>query len=198
MYKRPRQQRQPRKAGRMRRLKKSTRFSQPMVMLALALALCSPMTWAQTPSVEGGARLTNPEIPQAGVPQAAEGEMDLGRVLSGILDPFEYDPRGRRDPFVQPIEDAPVAPGADHGPLLPLQKFELTQVRLIGIIWDVRRPKAMIKDPDGNTHIVSTYTKIGGRHGYIASIREGEIVVVETIEREGKLVSSTQVVKIAK
>ena len=113
------------------------------------------------------------------------------------MDPFEYDQRGRRDPFVQPVPDKPVEQGNIHGPLLALQKFELSQLALVGIIWDVKRPKAMIKDPTGTTHVVGTNTKVGPRNGYIAVIREGEMVIVETQEQDGKLVSSAQVVKIA-
>ncbi|RYZ74524.1 MAG: hypothetical protein EOP05_09175 [Proteobacteria bacterium] len=78
-------------------------------------------------------------------------------IFSGFMDPFDYDPRGRRDPFLQPIPDKPVEQGNVAGPLLPLQKFELGQLR-----------------------------------------REGEMVVVETTDQDGRLVSSAQVVKIAK
>ena len=34
-------------------------------------------------------------------------------------------------------------------------------VSLVGIIWDVRHPKAMIKDKDGQTHIVGPNTRVG-------------------------------------
>lgn len=118
--------------------------------------------------------------------------------LQGLMDPFDYDPRGRKDPFAQPVPDRPVAEGAAHGPLLPLQKFDLFQLKLTGIIWDVKRPRAMISDPSGRVHVVGPNTKIGIRNGYIAVIREGEIVVVETIEENGRLVSSAQIVKLAK
>lgn len=140
----------------------------------------------------------------AGVVGAADGvagvgdDGDAAAALTGFLDPFDYDPRGRRDPFAQPVADKPMTQGTLHGPLLPLQKFDVSQLRLVGIIWDVRRPKAMIKDPEGKTYIVGPNTKVGSRNGYIAVIREGEMVVVETLEQEGRLLSTTQVVKIAK
>ncbi len=118
--------------------------------------------------------------------------------LQGLMDPFDYDPRGRKDPFAQPVLDRPVSQGVSHGPMLPLQRFDLTRLKLIGIIWDVKRPRAMINDPEGKVHVVGPNTKIGVRNGYIAVIREGEIVVVETIEENGRLVSSAQIVKLAK
>ncbi len=120
-------------------------------------------------------------------------------VLQGLMDPFDYDPRGRKDPFMQPVLDRPVAPGSGHGPLLPLQRFEITQLRLIGILWDVKRPRAMIQDPENKVHTVGPYTKIGLRNGYIAVIREGEIVVVETTEDAGgRLTTMAQIMKLVR
>ena len=139
-----------------------------------------------------------PETAAAAPAPGASTVDGLNPMFAGIMDPFDYDTRGRRDPFIQPIPDRPMEQQQVHGPLLPLQKFDLSQLRLVGIIWDVKRPKAMIKDPTGYTHLVSTNTRIGPRNGYIAVIREGEIVVVETQDQEGHLVSSAQVVKIAR
>jgi type IV pilus assembly protein PilP len=144
---------------------------------------------------------TDPIVADAAAPPPVTEEPAAAsptNILSGFLDPFVYDSRGRRDPFAQPIDDRPATQGLAHGPLLPLQQFDLNQIRLVGIIWDVAHPRAMLKDPSGKTHIVGQNTKIGPRNGYIAVIREGEMVVVETIDRDGKLISTSQVVKIAK
>jgi type IV pilus assembly protein PilP len=143
---------------------------------------------AQTNS-QGGGQLENTD-PNFQSPQLT--------IFSGMMDPFDYDPRGRRDPFGQPIPDIPMSQGGLHGPLLPLQRFELNQLRLTGILWDVRQPKAILKDPSGAIYIVGPNAKIGPRNGYVAVIREGEIVVVETVDLDGRLVSTAQVVKIAK
>lgn len=116
--------------------------------------------------------------------------------LTGLLDPFEYQARGRRDPFTRPSVDKPVAEGVYHGPFLPLQRFNLQDLKLTAIIWDVTHPKAMIIDPESKVHIVGPNEKIGKNNGYIAAIREGEIVVVETTEEEGHLISSTKILRL--
>lgn len=183
-----------------------------MILLgATLLVFASARALAQgaAPAAAPGATKPAPAVGQApgaaGPPigaktAAVESQTDFASesLFAGLMDPFEYDPRGRKDPFVQPIADKALKPGAEHGPLLPLQAYNLDQLRLVGIIWDVRHPKAMIKDPDGKTHIVGPNTKLGPKNGYIAVIREGEMVVVETTEQLGKLVSTAQVVKIAK
>lgn len=153
--------------------------------------------------VSVGVRAQTPEAsptPDPGPPKTSKPFEALSEelFLQGLMDPFDYDPRGRKDPFAPPVLDRPVAPGISHGPLLPLQKFDITKLKLIGIIWDVKRPRAMISDPENKVHIVGPNTKIGIRNGYIAVIREGEIVIVETMEENGRLVSSAQIVKLAK
>ena len=170
-----------------------------LVIVMISASLFANFSAAQPPAViptkQAPALSASAPAPTSSPTTAATGS---NAMFSGFMDPFDYDQRGRRDPFVMPVPDRPVDQQNVHGPLLPLQKFDLAQLRLVGIIWDVKHPKAMIKDPTGNTHVVGTNTKVGPRNGYIAVIREGEMVVVETQEQEGKLVSSAQVVKIAR
>ena len=162
-----------------------------VALAVLAILVAAEKSWAQTPDA----------------PPAAAAEPKSSKLLEplteelffqGLMDPFDYVPRGRKDPFAQPIPDRPVAPGSPQGPLLPLQRFEVEQLKLIGIIWDVKRPRAMISDPTGKVHIVGPNTKIGTQNGYIAVIREGEIVIVDTMEENGRLVSSARIFKLAK
>jgi type IV pilus assembly protein PilP len=117
--------------------------------------------------------------------------------LSSLMQPYEYLDLGRKDPFQKPNIEKPLPPGAFHGPVLPLQKYALAELQLIGIIWDVSRPRAMLKDPQGKVHILGPNAKIGNQNGYIAAIREGELVVVETSEDDGKLRSDVRIVKLS-
>lgn len=174
-----------------------------LILCAFAVCVFASPAKAQDPAAapapgdqaQASGQPAQPGLPAVPPPGTTENPE---KIFSGFVDPFDYAPSGRRDPFVQPIPDKPMEQGNVAGPLLPLQKFELGQLRLVGIIWDVKRPKAMIKDPNGITHVVGPNTKVGPKNGYIAVIREGEMVVVETQDQDGRLVSSAQVVKIAK
>lgn len=110
-----------------------------------------------------------------------------------FLEPYNYDPRGRRDPFVK-IGD--YAKGQQLRPLMPLERFELEDIKLIGIIWDVQSPKAMFMDPESQVYMLSKNQRIGRNQGYIAVIREGEVVVVETNEKNNETVYESKIVKI--
>lgn len=114
-----------------------------------------------------------------------------------FLEPYIYDPRGRRDPFA-PVDTSVVntVTGQAIRPLLPLEKYELDQIKLIGIIWDVNDPKAMFMDPGSKVHVLSKDQRIGRNQGYIAVIREGEVVVVEATEKDNQPVYRSRVMRI--
>lgn len=129
------------------------------------------------------------------MPPVVGGEDDGAPIMQ--IDPdYNYDPTGRRDPFkpygtsqntqmsVTPTN--PESPEKPPAPTDPLQMYDISQFRLVGIIWQVKKPKAVVRDPVGKMHLIYRDTKIGRNNGFVASIREGEVLVVEpTIGENG-------------
>lgn len=116
----------------------------------------------------------------------------------GFLEPYVFDMReGRRNPFRPPqfidgtVPDV-VLPGT------PLERYDLSELKLAGVMWDVKSPKAMIIDPQGEVHVIGKDDRIGRKRGYIAVIREGEVVVVETSNFNGENTYSSRVIRIDK
>lgn len=116
--------------------------------------------------------------------------------FQSFLEPFIYDTKGRRDPFRPYVEMRAPEEGEMQGPLLPLQRYDIDDIKLTGIIWDVRNPKALFIDPGKQTHILGRDDRIGRNNGYIAVIREGEVVVVEAQRIRGETVYSTRIMKL--
>lgn len=116
--------------------------------------------------------------------------------LEGFLEPFIYDVVNRRDPFLAYSEYIPQDIAAPARPLSPAQRFDLDQLRLVAIMWDVKDPKAMFMDPEAEVIVLGRDEGIGNRNGYIASIREGEVVVVEAIRKRGDIIYKTRVLRI--
>ncbi|WP_413558398.1 pilus assembly protein PilP [Bdellovibrio sp. HCB209] len=121
--------------------------------------------------------------------------------ISDVLakDNYIYDPNGKRDPFkpyriirINPRKEVP----SDQ--LEPLQRWELDRLQIIGILWDVKTPRAMVRDPDGGIFTVTKNSKMGRNEGYISAIREGEIVVVETKYDEDRPIKETRVMEFKK
>jgi type IV pilus assembly protein PilP len=115
--------------------------------------------------------------------------------LEGFLEPFIYDIVNRRDPFQAFAEFVPADDAGPQRPLSPAQRFDLDQLQLIGIMWDVKDPKAMFVDPEKEVLVLGRDESIGNRNGYIAAIREGEVVVVEAVRKRGDIIYRTRVLR---
>lgn len=115
-------------------------------------------------------------------------------------DDYRYDPTGKRDPFkmFRPVSPKTADTSKSTLSIEPLQRWELEKLQVVGILWDVRTPRAMVRDPDGAVYTVIKNSKIGRNEGYVAAIREGEIVIFETKYDEGKSLKQTRVMELKK
>lgn len=111
---------------------------------------------------------------------------------------YEYDPTGRREPFKPLVEDNPVEPIDIIVPpdreklLLPLQKFEVKQLKLTGIIMGSLGDFAKVSAPDGKSYTVNVGTPVGIYEGEIVSITDNSIVVREIIRHESGKVEEVE------
>ena len=88
---------------------------------------------------------------------------------------------GRRDPFRPFTLDLQQAEAPEAEPQSPLQRYEIAQLKLTGLVLDMRPPRAMLQDNSGMGYIVTPGTPIGRRHGVVKSIEPGRLVVEEIV-----------------
>lgn len=93
-------------------------------------------------------------------------------------DSYRYNPEGKRDPFLSPFYRRPEQPMLEEAQT-PLQRFDLGQLKLVGVIMEEREPKALIEDSGGLGYIVTKGTPIGSKGGIIKAIEPRRIVVEE-------------------
>ena len=100
---------------------------------------------------------------------------------------YSYNPIGKRDPFRSFLN-------LDGGKKViesasPLQKYEIDQYQLVGIIWGVERSRALVQDPEGVGHVMEIGTYIGKNWGKVTQINSSEVVVTEEYQTvDGELV----------
>ena len=63
--------------------------------------------------------------------------------------------------------------------LSPLERYEMSQLKLVGIVWDIREPRAMVEDSAGLGYVVKVGTPIGSNDGKVKAILRNEVVVEE-------------------
>ena len=63
--------------------------------------------------------------------------------------------------------------------LSPLERLDLSQLKVVGIIWDIKEPRAMVEDTAGLGYVVKVGTPIGSNEGKIKAIHRNQVVVEE-------------------
>jgi type IV pilus assembly protein PilP len=103
----------------------------------------------------------------------------------------EEEDTGKIDPFAPLFKDEPVKQ-ARRGvekkvskkriPLTPLEKIDLSQLKLVGVIQAPSGNKALVEEASGKGYIVAKGTYIGLHAGRILEILSDRIIVEEEIE----------------
>lgn len=94
-------------------------------------------------------------------------------------DSYSYVATGKRDPFLPPFRMVESETEATNEPKTPLQRFDIGQLKLVGVIWESEEPRALIEDSGGLGYIVTRGTLIGSRGGIIKTIEPKRIVIEE-------------------
>jgi Tfp pilus assembly protein PilP len=90
-----------------------------------------------------------------------------------------FSTAGRRDPF-RPFTLNTRTHNRPRENLSPLERYELGQLRLVGVVWHVKEPSAMIEDSAGLGYVVKVGTPIGPNDGKVKAIKPDQIIVEET------------------
>ena len=85
---------------------------------------------------------------------------------------------GKRDPF-RPFTLNNTEVKRDIAKLSPLERYELGQLKLVGIVWAAKQPNAMVEDAAGLGYVVRIGTPIGSNEGKVKTIQPGALVVEE-------------------
>jgi len=85
----------------------------------------------------------------------------------------------RRDPFRPFTLD--IHPGETRVQLTPLQRYELGQLTVVGTVWAVSPPRAMLEDSSGMGFIVTIGTPIGRNGGVVSGIEPERVIVEERV-----------------
>ncbi len=103
-----------------------------------------------------------------------------------------YDPSNKIDPFMPLFKDEPEvnAPPADvekkerkkRMPRTPLERIELSQLKLVGIIQAESGDRGLVQEASGKGYIISKGTYIGTNGGRVTEILRDRVVVEEEVE----------------
>ncbi|MCX7815904.1 MAG: pilus assembly protein PilP [Syntrophales bacterium] len=118
---------------------------------------------------------------------------------------FNYDPRGKPDPF-RPFVDEELALRKRQElrlkskPVSPLLRYPLNHYRLVGVAVDDVKRVAVVQDNEGKFYPLSIGMLIGSNRGRVVDIREDRVVVEEStgIRKRGKPTFKRVTIKLKK
>jgi len=104
---------------------------------------------------------------------------------------YVYDPKGKLDPFQSVFVTQPrgrrgtrveVTTRETRLPLTPLQKIDLSQLKVVGIMMIPSGNKALVEDPSGKGYVITKGTYVGANFGRVRRILKDRIIVEEEVE----------------
>ena len=149
----------------------------------------------------------NPEQPGDGkavaeIKMKASDPVTAAKSLPGGIPPL-YNPTGKIDPF-EPLfkEKQTIAKNSKkikRTPRTPLERIDLSQLKLVGIILASSGNRALVEESSGKGYVIKKGTYIGTNGGIIVQIEKEIVTVEEKFEDySGKIQSRNRELKLPK
>jgi type IV pilus assembly protein PilP len=136
---------------------------------------------AKAPTSTGG-----PATEEKSAAESSAPAVSLSEKLADVTP--RYNPKGKIDPFEPLYKEKPsVISSAEkkfvrRRPLTPLEKIDLSQLKLVGIIRAKSGNMAMVQDATGKGYVIAKGTYIGVHGGHVVKITKDGAVVQEELE----------------
>lgn len=132
--------------------------------------------------------------PAAKVPAKEPPRPDAGaRIEPPPATSYTYNPQGKANPFQPLVVEKPEAPPAKkkvetavkkekEEPGTPLERLDLTALKLVAVVWNIPHPRAMVEDSSGKGYILVLGTRVGKNQGQVSKITSAGVVITEKVE----------------
>lgn len=95
---------------------------------------------------------------------------------------YTYNPVDKPDPFKPFIQITPTKEYSRGVPLTPLQKYEISQLKLVAIISTPEGNIALVEDSAGKGYFLKKGTVIGKNDGKVKKILKDKVIIEEVYE----------------
>ncbi|MFH0727581.1 MAG: pilus assembly protein PilP [Pseudomonadota bacterium] len=110
-----------------------------------------------------------------------------------------YDPTGKIDPFAPIFKDTPPVEEESvekkivrRRPLTPLEKIDLSQLKLVGVIRAESGNRAMVEDATGKGYVITKGSYVGIYGGRVVQIERDRAFIEEEVEDIFGKISATR------
>ncbi|MBE0602282.1 MAG: pilus assembly protein PilP [Deltaproteobacteria bacterium] len=159
----------------------------PLVAAAFLLGGGSGCSKEEAPA-PASAPVVRKIVPQpaaAPPPIAAPEEKKPEEKRPDVASKPAYEPEGKRDPFVSFAKGDAQKNLDEQNSLPPLQRYELGELKMVGVIWSKAGSSALVEDAEGKGYTVLVGNRIGRSGGVVTRITDKEITVREEFPGAG-------------
>lgn len=128
-------------------------------------------------------------IPQKGKAATAERKKAEPTKVADKREPekkeegeYAYNPAGKPDPFKPFFQLTPVREGSRSTPLTPLQKYEISQLKLVAIISTPEGNIGLVEDSSGKGYFIKKETGIGKNDGKVTKVLKDRVLIEEVYQ----------------
>ena len=133
---------------------------------------------------EGGSKPAKPTVVKRQRPERLPAQKKEEKVAEKVTDQkkepvYSYNPAGKRDPFkpfitLGPKKQIPTAR------LTPLQRYDVSELKLVGILKGAAGYRALVEDASGKGFIITKGTPIGRENGRVKEIHDDRVIIKQT------------------
>jgi len=121
--------------------------------------------------------------------------------IEPLTQDYKYNPAGRIDPFSSlfKVKSESQKKKRKRFPLTPLEKKDISQFKLVGIILSAKGNKAIVKEASGKGYVISKGTYIGVNDGRVIKILKDKVICEEEVENLfGQIQTKSRIIKLKK
>lgn len=157
-----------------------------ILILILGLVSCKDDKGVQKPMAQDQA-----VAPAVAQPEVQQEEPKVEKEI------YNYDPQGRRDPFLSLIQEAKEKPRKRGA--TPIENFDVSEIKLIAIAWDSQQYYAMITLPDNKSYTVRKGVVLGLYGGRVEGITRDSVIIREAVkDYKGQIKTKDTILKLRK
>ncbi len=154
-----------------------------------------PRNVNQVPIIDAKAGAIKTQSDLTGIERtSAPDRTSLSNAMTENRDVPEYDPTDKIDPFVPLFRETSQKERkeiqykfAKKGPLTELEKLDLSQIKLTGVILAKSGNRGLVREASGKGHIISEGTRLGRHGGTVVSIfLNGFVIEHKMVDERGK------------
>ena len=115
------------------------------------------------------------------LPAQTTEEKKVSQEVKGETEPYQYNAKGKRDPFLSLAAIAKLKPAKKKG-ASPFESHEIDDMELLAIAWDKNKYYALIMLPDKKTYTITEGITLGLQGGKVQKITKDAVHIREFVK----------------